>query len=138
MRLAPSYRDIFQKALYGQSRDQLSILCEDAVAESLIRGVFDVLNVELTLRHEGVIIGRNTGSQEFPGHVRTLAKFKKLSGFILVLDGDSRAMKAGWRPSLKRTGRPCSWRSCRETGLRSDGVGMSWASDRMNTQPSWG
>ena len=93
MRRAPLYRDIFQKALYGQSRDQLSILCEDAVAEGLIRGVFDVLNVELMLRHEDVIIGRNTGNKEFPGHVRTLAKFNKLSGFILVLDGDSRAMK---------------------------------------------
>ena len=86
----PLYRDIFQKALYGQSRDQLSILCEDEVAEGIVRGVLDVLNVKLELRHEDVVIGRNTGRDEFPGHVRTLGKFGKLRDFILVLDGDSR------------------------------------------------
>ena len=89
----PLYRDIFQKALYGQSRDRLSILCEDNVAEGVIRGVLDVLNVELGLRHEDVFVGRNTGKDEFPGHVRALGKFRKLSEFIFVLDGDSRAME---------------------------------------------
>ena len=34
VRRARLYRDIFQKALYGQSMDRLSILCEDAVAEA--------------------------------------------------------------------------------------------------------
>ena len=57
------------------------------------RGILDVLNVELGLLHGDVVIGRNTGRDEFPGHVRTLAKFDKLSGFILVLDGDSRALE---------------------------------------------
>lgn len=94
VRQAPLYRDIFQKALYGQSRDQLSILCEDEVAEGVIRGVLDVLNVELRLLHGDVVIDRNTGRDEFPGHVRTLAKFNKLSSFIFVLDGDSRALRA--------------------------------------------
>ena len=89
----PLYRDIFQKALYGQSRDRLSILCEDNVAEGVIRGVLDVLNVELGLRHEDVFVGRNTGRDEFPGHVRALGKFRKLPEFIFVLDGDSRAME---------------------------------------------
>ena len=89
----PLYRDIFQKALYGQSRDRLSILCEDDVAEGVIRGVLDVLNVELGLRPEDVFVGRNTGKGEFPGHVRALGKFRKLSEFIFVLDGDSRAME---------------------------------------------
>ncbi len=88
----PLYRDIFQKALYGQSRDHLSILCEDDVAEGIVRGVLDVLNVNLGLRHEDVIIGRNTGRDEFPSHVRTLGKFGKLRNFILVLDGDSRGL----------------------------------------------
>ena len=93
VRLAPIYRDIFQKALYGQSRDHLSILCEDAVAEGVIRGVLDVLNIELGLRHEDVVIGRNTGRDEFPGHVRALGKFGKLKDFIVVLDGDSRDLE---------------------------------------------
>ena len=89
----PLYRDILQKALYGQSRDRLSVLCEDEVAEGVIRGVLDVLNVRLGLRHEDVIIGRNTGRNEFAGHVRTLGKFGKLKDFILVLDGDSRDLE---------------------------------------------
>ena len=93
VRLAPIHRDIFHKALYGQSRDQLSILCEDAVAEGVIRGVLDVLNVELGLRQEDVVIGRNTGRDEFPGHIRALGKFGKLRDFIVVLDGDSREME---------------------------------------------
>ena len=91
VRREPLYRDIFQKALYGQSQDRLSILCEDEVAEGVIRGVLDELNVELGLRHEDVVVGRNTGRGEFRSHVRTLGKFGKLSDFVLVLDGDSRA-----------------------------------------------
>ena len=90
----PLYRDILQKALYGQSRDRLSVLCEDDVAEGVIRGILDVLNVKLELRHEDVMIGRNTGRNEFPGHVRALGKFGKLKDFILVLDGDSRELLA--------------------------------------------
>ncbi len=104
VRRAPQYRDVFQKALYGQSRDQLSILCEDAVAEGVIRGVLDVLNVELELRHGDVVIGRNTGRDEFPGHVRTLAKFARLSDFVLVLDGDSRDLEARLRAVAEQHG----------------------------------
>ena len=100
----PLYRDIFQKALYGQSRDRLSVLCEDVVAEGVIRGVLDVLNVRLGLRHEDVIIGRNTGRDEFAGHVRTLGKFGKLKDFILVLDGDSRNLEPTLRAAAEDYG----------------------------------
>lgn len=93
VRREPLYRDIFQKALYGQSQDRLSILCEDRVAEGVIRGVLDVLNVELGLRPEDVFVGRNTGRNEFPAHVRTLGAVKRLSDFVFVLDGDSRDME---------------------------------------------
>lgn len=92
--LAPPHRDIIQKALYGQSRDRLSILCEDAVAEGLLRGFMDVLNVKLQLRPDDILIGRDTGKSEFEGHVRTLCKFGKIGDFLLVLDGDAREMKA--------------------------------------------
>ena len=91
VRLVPPYRDILQKALYGQSRDQLSILCEDQVAEGIIRGFLDVLNIKLELRHDDVLIGRDTGKDEFPGHIRTLGKFGKLDDFLIVLDGDSKS-----------------------------------------------
>ena len=94
VRLVPPYRDVIQKALYGQSRDQLSILCEDQVAESLIRGFLDVLNVALELRHDDVFVGKDTGRDEFPGHIRTLGKFGKLNDFLVVLDGDSKHKEA--------------------------------------------
>ena len=93
VRLAPQYRDIFQKALYGQSQERISILCEDNIAEGFIMGALDVLNIELGMRHEDFIIGRNTGRNEFPTHIRTLGKFKKLVDFIIILDGDSRHME---------------------------------------------
>ena len=90
VRLMPAHRDIFQKSLYGQSREKISILCEDAVAEGFILGVLDVLQPRLGLRHEDFVIGRNTGSAEFPAHVRMLGKFGKLADFVFVLDGDAR------------------------------------------------
>ena len=70
----------------------------------MIRGVFDVLNVELGLLHGDVVIGGNTGRDEFSGHVRTLAKFDKLSGFILVLDSDSRALEERLQAVAERHG----------------------------------
>ncbi len=91
--LMPAYRDIFQKSLYGQSREKLSILCEDEVAEGVLLGVLDELQPKLGLRHEDFIIGRNTGRAEFPAHVRTLGKFGKLLDFVFVLDGDAHDMK---------------------------------------------
>lgn len=86
--LRPAYRDIIQNALYGRSREVLSILCEDIVAENLIRGVLDVLCPELDMRHSDVKIGRDTGAEEFEHHLRMLEKFGLTGGFIFVLDGD--------------------------------------------------
>ena len=94
VKLMPAYKDIFQKSLYGQSREKLSILCEDEVAEGMILGVLDELQPKLGLRHEDFVIGRNTGSAEFPSHVRMLGKFGKLPDFVFVLDGDAQKMKA--------------------------------------------
>ena len=130
VRRAPAYRDIFQKALYGTSQDQLCILCEDAVAEGVIRGVFDVLNVELGLLHGDVVIGRDTGRDEFSGHVRTLAKFNKLSGFILVLDGDSRALEERLQAVAERHGR-----AVQLLFLPGDGPPEQWLWERVRTRP---
>ena len=130
VRQAPPYRDIFQKALYGTSRDQLSILCEDAVAEGVIRGVLDVLNVELGLLHGDVVIGRNTGRNEFPGHIRMLAKFDKLSGFILVLDGDSRAMEDKLRAVAEQHGH-----ALQLLFLPGDGPPEQWLWDTVRKRP---
>ena len=85
----PAWRDIFQKALYGQSADRLSILCEDEVAEGVILGVLDVLNYRNGTRHDDFVVGRDTGSDEFRGHVHAFGKFGRLAGFVFVLDGDA-------------------------------------------------
>ena len=98
VKLMPAYRDIFQKSLYGQSREKLSILCEDEVAEGMILGVLDELQPKLGLRHEDFVIGRNTGRAEFPSHVRMLGKFGKLPDFVFVLDGDAHDME----PKVRR------------------------------------
>ena len=130
VRRAPLYRDIFQKALYGQSRDRLSILCEDAVAEGVIRGVFDVLNAQLDLLHGDVVIGRNTGRDEFPRHIRTLAKFDRLSGFIVVLDGDSRAMEDPLRAIATQHGD-----ALHLLFLPGDGPPEQWIWDTLGKRP---
>ena len=130
VRRAPLYRDIFQKALYGQSRDQLSVLCEDAVAEGVIRGVLDVLNVELDLRHGDVIIGRNTGRNEFPGHLHALGKFDKLADFILVLDGDSRAMENKLKEIATKYAHPLQ-----PLFLPGDAPPEQWLWDTIRAQP---
>ena len=86
--LSRPHRDIIQNALYGRSRDVLSVLCEDIAAENLIRGVLDVLCPELEIRHSDVRIGRDTGADEFGHHFRMLKKFGLAGEFLFVLDGD--------------------------------------------------
>jgi len=100
VRRLPAYRDIFQKALYGQSSEKLSILCEDEIAEHFILGVLDYLTVKMHLRHDDFTIGRNTGRGEFSAHIRTLGKFQKLENFVFVLDGDAKSEEA----KLKQVG----------------------------------
>ena len=89
VQVMPNYRDIFQKALYGQSLNKLSILCEDKIAEAIVRGVLDEIIPDLDLYPGDFIIDRDTGISEFPGHVRTLGKFSRLGNFLMVLDGDA-------------------------------------------------
>ena len=121
VRLSPPHRDIIQKALYGQTRDQLSVLCEDEVAEGLLLGFMDVLNIKLGLRHDDFTIGRNTGQSEFPSHVRTLGKFGKISDFLLVLDGDSRAYEAAIASAASEYGQ-----SIKPLFLPGDGPPEAW------------
>ena len=130
VRRVPAHRDLFQKALYGAAQDQLSILCEDAVAEGVIRGVLDVLNVELELQHGDVVIGRNSGRDEFPGHVRTLSKFDRLSNFILVLDGDSRGLEEELHAIAQRHGQ-----AVHVLFLPGDGPPEQWLWDTVRERP---
>lgn len=86
-------RDILQRAMYGQSKDKLSVLCEDDIAEFMIRGVVDALSQKIDLRPEDLFIGKNTGKDEFPAHARTLARIQQLRDFIFFLDGDGRNLE---------------------------------------------
>jgi predicted ATP-binding protein involved in virulence len=90
----PAYRDIFQKALYGQSIEKLSILCEDEEAEAILNGVMDVINIKFNLRPDDYIIGRDTGKHQFEAHIEALSKFQKLDSFLFALDGDSRDLES--------------------------------------------
>lgn len=90
VRQVHAIRDVVQKALFGQSRDCLSILCEDDVAEAIVRGTLDVVNAKLDLRHDDFVVGRASGISEFPGHVRTLGLLRKLPDFVFILDGDAK------------------------------------------------
>ena len=88
------YRDLIQKALYGRAQDVLSVLCEDEEAEAFVRGIFDVLGPKLDLLQNDIDVGRDTGKDEFPGHLETLGRFRKLSDVLFVLDGDGRDVGA--------------------------------------------
>jgi predicted ATPase len=88
-----AYRDIVQKALYGQSQQTLSFMCEDEESEGFVRGLFDHLGPKLDFLQNDIVIGRDTGKDEFPAHLETLARFRKLSDIVFVLDGDGRGIK---------------------------------------------
>ena len=86
----PPYRDVIQNALYGRSSEVLKLLCEDEVAEGILKGVFDLLLSSQRIKWESVHIGRDTGASEFPMHARALAKFGQIQDTVFILDGDQR------------------------------------------------
>lgn len=93
VKVVPAYQIILQKALYGQSLDKISILCEDEIAEHFILGILDVINPKINLSHNDIFVGRDTGKNEFPKHVDIMGKFNKLDDFIFILDGDAKDVK---------------------------------------------
>ena len=66
----------------------------------------DLINRQLNLTPSDIEIGRDTGKDEFPHHVRAMANFKQLENFIFVLDGDGRDMEADIRQVAKDKGQP--------------------------------
>ena len=130
VRMLLPQRDIFQKALYGQSREQISILCEDEVAEGALLGVLDVLQPRLQLRPDDFLIGQNTGRDEFPSHIRALGKFHRLFNFIFVLDGDSRDREVELRTLAEGYGH-----SFKPLFLPGDGPPERWLWDVLKARP---
>jgi predicted ATPase len=100
----PAYRDIIQKAFYGQSLEKLSILCEDDIAEGFLNGLLDHLNPKIGLAHDDVVIGRDTGKEQFPMHIEAIGKFNQLGQFLFVLDGDALPMEANLKATASRFG----------------------------------
>jgi predicted ATPase len=90
----PPYKDIIQKAFYGRSVNKLSILCEDEVAEALLRGVIDIFYTKFNFTNSDIDVGRDTGKDEFPHHVKAIANFNQLDDFIFVLDADAHDKEA--------------------------------------------
>ena len=84
------YQDIIQNAFYGRSVNVLNVLCEDEVAEGILRGVLDELAPRLSIQHDQIRIGCDTGAQEFPAHAAAFKRFDLLDNFVFVLDGDQR------------------------------------------------
>lgn len=118
----PAYKDIIQKALYGQSTEKLSLLCEDDMGEHFVLGLLDYLNPKLNIVHDDIKVGRDTGKEEFPQHIHALGKFNRLNEFIFVLDGDAREME----PKLKAAGAQYGV-EIRPLFLPGDNIPESWA-----------
>lgn len=100
------YRDIIQRAMYGVSRDKLSVLCEDEVAEGVALGIFDHLCPKLQIVPSDVIVGRDTGKSEFPTYLKALGRFDLLGSFVFLLDGDARDMEADLITAAREIGKP--------------------------------
>jgi len=100
----PAYRDIIQKAFYGQSIEKLSLLCEDDIAEYFLLGVLDVLNPKLGLIHNDMVVGRDTGKEQFAQHIEAIGKFQQLENFLFVLDGDTKNLEADLMAAARRFG----------------------------------
>lgn len=130
--LKPPYRDVIQKAMYGVSRNKLSFLCEDDVAEAMILGVFDHLNVKLQLLPSDIVIGRDTSKTEYPAHLKALATFDLLSGFVFVLDGDGRDYELRLRERAKELGQLAPRIVC----LPGDGPPEAWLWARLGQHAS--
>ncbi|HBT76499.1 MAG TPA: hypothetical protein DEB39_06145 [Planctomycetaceae bacterium] len=88
-----AFRDAIQKSLYGRSQEMLSFICEDAEAEAFLRGVFDHLGPEIDMSQNDILIGRDSGKDQFLAHQHTLGLFRKLSDVVFVLDGDGHEIK---------------------------------------------
>ncbi|MBI4649560.1 MAG: AAA family ATPase [Bacteroidia bacterium] len=104
--IKPVYKDIIQKAFYGQSVEKLNILCEDDIGEAFILGVLDVLNPVLCLIPDDIKVGHDTGKDEFVNHIVALSKFQQLDNFIFILDGDAHPKENELISKAKELGSP--------------------------------
>ena len=125
----PAYSDLIQNALYGRSNETLKLLCEDEIAEGILKGVLDFLLPQERIKWESVHIGRDTGADEFPMHVRALAKFDQIQNTVFILDGDQRGGE------IERKIRDAAERSIDILFLPSRETPESWVWKRLQHIP---
>lgn len=124
----PAYRDIIQKAFYGQSLEKLSILCEDDMGEGFLTGVLDYLNPKIGLAHDDMVIGRDTGKDQFAMHIEAIGKFRQLEQFLFVLDGDAVNLEANLKTAASQFGA-----SIQPLFLPGTDIPERWAWDVLRT-----
>ena len=91
VQLQPPYQDVIQRALYGSATNIImNVLCEDQTAEEILTGIVDYIAFEEKIDRGAIRIGRDTGADEFPTHVKAFRKFGMLYSFVFVLDGDQK------------------------------------------------
>lgn len=128
--VVPPLRDVMQRAFYGQSMDRLSIFCEDELTEAIVRGVVEVIAPRLDLSPSVIEVGRNTGKEDLPQHVRALAKLQTLDDFLLVLDGDARDIL----PKIEEAARECG-QSVRPILLPGGATPEAWIWECLAARP---
>ncbi len=127
----PPYRDILQRAFFGQSLDRLSLLCEDEIAESFILGVLDVIAPRLLVSPQDLMVGRDTGKDNFEQHIEELGKFRLLDQFLFILDGDARHLEGRLQASGSRFGA-----NVEPLFLPGESLPEAWVWDALTADPA--
>jgi predicted ATPase len=129
VRLREPYKDIIQKSLYGQAQNKISLLCEDEVAEAVVRGVLEHEGPEMNLFQGDIEVGRDTGKDQYLNHLETLARFKRLHDVIFILDGDGADIRLKLEARAEKYGQ-----SARVLVLPGDGPPESWCWECLKTK----
>lgn len=126
-----AFRDVIQRSLYGRPLQALSVLCEDAVGEAIIRGILDALAPAIDLTQGDIDIGRDSGKDEFLHHLETLARFRRLDQTVFVLDGDGAPLQQRLEARALELGQALCVLVLPDPGA----IPEQWLWDRLATHP---
>jgi len=123
----PAYRDLVQNAIYGRSYEMLKLLCEDNIAEGILKGIFDLLLPQERIEWELIQIGYDAGASEFPVYARALAQVNQLQDTVFILGGNQRGGEVEGEIQ-KAAGR---WVNIPILFLPGGGTPENWVWDRL-------
>jgi len=123
-----AWRDAIQKSLYGRSQEILTFLCEDEESEGLTRGILDYLGPKIDLLQNDIMVGRDSGKEQFLAHFETLRQFRKLNDVVFILDGDAIEVKKQLELRAENMRQPL-----RATCLPGNDTPEQWAWDLLLT-----